>query len=226
MSDAAMIEPGVVAERLASIRARVAQLRSDPIDIVAVTKGFGVDAMLAALAAGCRDLGENYANECTQKLDLLDELVPPEDRRVHFIGQLQTNKVRQLAGRVDVYESVDRERLVREIARRDRGAALLIQVNSTDEANKGGCRPDEVGSLIDLATREGMSVLGLMTVGPTSQDAAETARAFGVVRRLVDEFGLEICSMGMTHDLEIAVAEGSTQLRIGTALFGQRSPSR
>lgn len=234
MHEEVPIDAGLVAERLASIRSRVAAVRSEAIEIVAVTKGFGVEAMVAALSAGCRNLGENYVKECIDKLDRLEELSDElnaglndvTDRSIHFIGQLQTNKVRQLAGRVDLYESVDRERLVIEVARRDPGAAVLIQVNSTAEPNKGGCRPDEARSLIDLATSEGLRVRGLMTVGPTSQDAADTATAFRLVRRLVDDCGLEICSMGMTHDLEIAAAEGSTQLRIGTALFGQRRAAR
>jgi hypothetical protein len=97
-----------------------------------------------------------------------------------------------------------------------------LQVNAADEPDKGGCKPHEVSDLVETANAKGLEVLGLMTVGPTSNEAQSTQRSFRLVRKLVDDLGLKQCSMGMTGDLEIAIAEGSTMIRVGSALFGPR----
>jgi pyridoxal phosphate enzyme (YggS family) len=197
------------------VRARV----GDAVHVLAVTKGFGPDAVVAAAAAGLDAIGENYAQELLTKGPTAVEL----GLTVHFIGQLQTNKVRQLAGTVQVWESVDRVRLVDELARRAPGATILVQVDATDEPGKGGCRVADVPGLVAAARTAGLVVDGLMAVGPTA-GGPETARpVFRTVRRLVDELGLTTCSMGMSGDLEVAVEEGSTQIRVGTALFGTRT---
>ena len=123
-----------VAESLQRVRDRIAAAGGDEsVAVLAVTKGFGAEAIEAALAAGCTAIGENYAQELLAKRDAAAKA------EVHFIGQLQTNKVRQVAGLVDVYETVDRERLAHEIARRDPGARVLVQVDTTGEPGKGGC---------------------------------------------------------------------------------------
>ena len=109
-----------------------------PVEIVAVTKGFGPDAIERAVAGGAASIGENYAQELLAKRDVIERLRP----RVHFIGNLQTNKVRQLVGLVDVWASLDRESIVDEVAKRAPGATVLIQVNSTGEDAKSGCAPD------------------------------------------------------------------------------------
>ena len=125
---------------------------------------------------------------------------------MHFIGQLQTNKVRQVAGLVDVYETVDRERLANEIARRDPGARVLVQVDTTGEPGKGGCPLAGIDGLVAAVRDAGLDLRGLMTVGPT-EGGPEAARAgFRAVRAAVDRLGLSMCSMGMTDDLEVAVA--------------------
>ena len=163
-------------------------------------------------------VGENYAQELMAKwADLEDVAVG-----LHFIGRLQSNKVRQLATRVDVWESVDRASLVDEIAARQPGATLLVQVNATGEPNKGGCRADEVGELVTRGLNLNLNVSGLMAVGPTDGDVAQTRLAFRRVRALADELGLTTCSMGMSHDLDIALDCGTTRVRVGTALFGER----
>jgi pyridoxal phosphate enzyme (YggS family) len=185
-----------------------------------VTKGFGSDAVAAVMAAGCTMIGENYAQELLAKLDELPATVPRP--RVHFIGRLQSNKVRQLAAAVDVWESVDRASLLDEIARRRPGATVLLQVNSTGEAGKGGCPPVEVEALAARARNLDLDLDGLMTVGPTGGDPATTRRAFELTRRLTDALDLATCSMGMSGDLDLAVAAGSTRVRVGTALFGAR----
>jgi PLP dependent protein len=149
-----------------------------------------------------------------------------EGLAVHFIGQLQSNKVRLLAGVVDVWETVDRPRLVAELARRAPGARVLVQVDTTGEPGKGGSPLAEVPGLVATATAAGLVVEGLMTVGPT-EGGAEAARAgFRAVRRLVDELGLTTCSMGMSADLDVAVEEGTTEIRVGTGLFGLRPAHR
>ncbi len=189
------------------------------VDVLAVTKGFGPDAVTAAAAAGLRTIGENYAQELVTKAPT----AAAHGLRVHFIGRLQSNKVRQLAGLVDVWETVDRRRLVAEIARRAPGAVVLVQVDATGEAGKGGCPVGEVPGLVDAARDAGLQVAGLMTVGPTEGGPEAARPAFRTVRRLTDELGLGTCSMGMSGDLEVAVEEGSTQVRVGTALFGPRT---
>jgi uncharacterized pyridoxal phosphate-containing UPF0001 family protein len=144
---------------------------------------------------------------------------------VHFIGQLQTNKVRQVADIVDVYETVDRPALITEIAKRAPGVHVLIQVDTTAEPRKGGCPPADVEALVGRAVEAGLAVDGLMTVGPTEGGAEASRPGFRAVRRLCDDLGLATCSMGMTDDFIVAVQEGSTRVRLGSALFGMR-PAR
>ena len=221
-----------VGERVAAVRARLRRLAPDrDIELLAVTKGFGPDAITAAVAAGCPMVGENYAQELLTKLDSLASSTgapaadpPPIGAYLHFIGNLQSNKVRQLASVVNVWESVDRVSLLAEIAKRQPGATVLIQVNVTGSTAKGGCPPPDVAALVDHGHRLHLRVDGLMTVGPTSGDAEVTREVFGTVRRLATDLGLPTCSMGMTNDLEIAVDCGTTRVRLGTALFGPRAP--
>jgi pyridoxal phosphate enzyme (YggS family) len=203
---------------LAEVRDRIVRAGGgDEVSIVAVTKTFGPEAITAAVEAGCRSIGENYAQELLTKRDAAAAA------DVHFIGQLQTNKVRQIAGLVDVYETVDRPRLANEIAKRDPGATVLVQVDTSDEPGKGGVTLDELDALVDHVRSVGLDLAGLMTVGPTEGGPGAAAPGFRRVRAAVDRLGLAVCSMGMTADLEVAVAEGSTQVRVGTALFGDRS---
>jgi pyridoxal phosphate enzyme (YggS family) len=215
----AAIDAHQVAANLAELRARIrAAGGSDEIEVVAVTKGFGPDAVAAASGAGCRLIGENYAQELlTKRTALLDAGVS-----VHFIGRLQSNKVRLVADLVSVWETVDRSSLVAELARRAPGATVLIQVDPTSAPDKGGCAPEDVADLVAAARSSGLLVDGLMTVGPTAGGPEAARLGFRAVRRLVDELGLATCSMGMTDDLEVAVEEGSTRVRVGTALFGPR----
>jgi pyridoxal phosphate enzyme (YggS family) len=213
-----------VADRLADVRRRIDSVErpwTHPVSVTAVTKGFGPEVILAAANAGFESIGENYAQELLGKVDTLDSL---GGRRpsVEFIGRLQSNKVRQLVGVVDLWASVDRRSLVDEIAKRAPGAHILIQVNSTGEDGKGGAIPAVVPDLVGAARAAGLDVAGLMTVGPTDRPPEAARPGFDVVRRLVDELDLDVCSMGMSGDLEVAVAAGSTNVRVGTALFGPR----
>jgi pyridoxal phosphate enzyme (YggS family) len=208
-----------VAERLALVHTRIAKAGGVGVTVLPVTKTFPVEACWAAHRAGCSAVGENYAQEVVAKLGA-GEL----PFGVHFIGQLQTNKVRMLAPIVSVYETVDRPSLVAELAKRAPGARALLQVSTAGEEGKGGCSVGGVHELLDTAVAAGLRVEGLMTVGPTA-GGPEAARAgFRAVRALLDRLGLGVLSMGMTDDLEVAVQEGSTQVRIGSALFGARPP--
>jgi pyridoxal phosphate enzyme (YggS family) len=216
-----MIDADSVRERLESVQARIlAAGGGHEVSILAVTKGFGPDAVAAAVAAGCAAVGENYAQEVVAKKDALSVT------EVHFIGQLQTNKVRQVAGLVSMYETVDRDRLATEISRRHPDASVLIQVDtssgSTDQAGKGGVALADLDELVEFVNSISLNLRGLMTVGPTTGGPAAARQGFAAVRSAVDRLGLDVCSMGMTDDLEVAVQEGSTHVRVGTALFGSR----
>lgn len=226
-----MIEPEQVRERLALVEARIQAAGGTGVAVLAVTKGFGADAIDAAIDAGCPRIGENYAQELLEKLrqrgesPASSEIHGPEIHarpEIHFIGRLQSNKVRLLSGVVDVYESVDRASLVDAIARRDPGARVLVQVDTIGEPGKGGCPPGDVANLVAAALDAGLRVEGLMTVGPTVGGPGAARHGFRAVRELTSRLGLAVCSMGMTADLEVAVEEGSTQVRVGTALFGWR----
>lgn len=212
------IDPADVAANLDGVRRQIADAGGDPerVSILAVTKGFGADAPAAALAAGLTQLGENYAQELADKA--------PEvagDPEWHFIGRLQSNKVKLVADLVARWDSVDRRSLVDEIAKRAPGARILVQVNATGEAQKGGAAVPDVPDLVAAARDAGLVVEGLMTVGVDGDDHG-TLQAFERVAGLVADLGLDEASMGMSADLALAVRAGTTQVRIGRALFGPR----
>jgi len=185
-----------------------------------VTKGFGADAVEAALAVGLRDIGENYAQELVAKHAVLGSA----PARWHFLGSVQRNKVRVLAPLVDYWQGVARLREGAEIARRAPGATVLVEMDTTGQPGRNGCAPGEVAELVGALGGLGLNVAGLMTVASTDPEVA--ARGFRSVRETADRLGLRERSMGMTDDLELAVAEGSTMVRVGRALFGDRPPRR
>ena len=208
-----------VKERLALVRDKIARIRNPhDIVIVAVTKSFGVETCRAALAAGLRVLGENRVHEAILKMDE----VP--DAEWHLIGHLQTNKVRQAAGRFALIHSVDSVRLATELARLDPHQAVLLEVNVAREPQKHGADPDRAQEAI-TAIASLIELRGLMAMGPSQGDPAP---AFRELRQMRDEAeqrlgkSLPVLSMGMSGDFEVAVAEGSTMLRLGQALFGPR----
>ena len=210
----------VVAERLRLVHERIARAGGSGVTVLPVTKSFPVAACWAAHHAGCTAVGENYAQEVVAKFAGLPTPLPFE---VHFIGQLQTNKVRLLAPIVSLFGSVDRASQVRELVKRAAGARILVQVSDDGGGDgKAGCPIDEVPALVDLAIADGLRVEGLMAVGPTVGGPEAARPLFRSVRALATRLGLATCSMGMSDDLEVAVQEGSTQVRIGTALFGER----
>ena len=213
--------PEELQERIAQVRDRIVAAGGDPdaITLLAVTKGFGPEVALAAAAAGMVDLGENYAQELVAKAPVVTDAGFAVCW--HAIGRLQRNKVRSLAGIVSLWQTVDRLDLGREIAKRAPGAAVLVQVNVSDEPQKGGCAPDATAELVGALVDEGLDVQGLMTVGRTGSPD-EARGGFALLRRLADDLDLPVRSMGMSGDLEAAVAEGATLVRVGSALFGPR----
>ena len=208
---------GSLAERLQQVRQQIVDAGGSNVEMLAVTKGHPIEVVQTAADAGLTAVGENYAQELVAKFGH-----NTFGMAVHFIGQLQTNKVRQIVDLVDVYETVDRPALVVELAKRAYGAHVLVQVNTTDDSAKGGCAPSEVEALVTQSITAGMVVEGLMTVGPTT-GGPEAARAgFRLVRGMCDDLGLATCSMGMSDDFVVAVQEGSTRVRLGSVLFGMR----
>ena len=207
-----------VAENVARVRERIADAGGDPaaVRLVAVTKGFGADVVEAVLDAGVTDVGESYA----QELKVKAAAPALAAVRWHFIGRLQSNKVKGLAKVVDLWQSIDREPLLRRLAEQAPGTSVLVQVNVAGEPGQGGCEPDAVEHLVQEAGAEGLHVAGLMAIGAPSPDQARSG--FRRLRELADRLGLVERSMGMSADLEVAVEEGSTMVRVGRALFGPR----
>jgi len=211
-----------VVENISLIRSRIkGSAGGRPVSLVVVTKGFGVEAVRAALAVGELELGENYAQELIAKHA---ELTDDERSFVqwHFLGRLQSKKIRALAPIVAVWQSIDRLTLIDELARRAPGARIFIQANLSGEEQKGGAALSEVPMLVDHAQTAGLDVRGLMGVGAAG-DAERSVAGFEALVALSDQLGLSERSVGMTEDLELAVSAGSTMVRVGSAIFGPRS---
>ena len=218
--------------RLARVRETVARHQAvagwtHPVTIVGVTKGHGAEAVRAASAAGLEDVGENRVQEALEKQDRLQGLPVVW----HLIGTLQRNKAKHAVGRFALIHSVDRLDLGAELHRRaapDVRQRVLIQVNCSDEPQKGGVEPAELPGLLHaLRGFERLEVLGLMTMSALTDDTAEQRRAFRRLRELRDSAEREghvlpELSMGMSGDFPAAVEEGATMIRLGTILFGER----
>lgn len=212
----------VIAGRLNQLRLRMAAVGGEKVKIVVVTKGHDHQMVKAALTAGCNTIGESYSQELASKYQTLVQADVAPMPQVHFIGGLQRNKIRKIASLVDVWQSVDRIEVGKEIARCAPKAHVLLQVNPTADANKGGCAVSAVPQLLEELTNLQLRVVGLMGIAPMgSPDCVRSA--FKLLRSLVDQHGLKECSMGMSGDLEIAIEQGATMIRIGTALLGARA---
>jgi len=223
-----------LAGRLAHVRAEIAQRQarggwSHPVTIVAVTKGFGVDAVQAALDAGLADIGENRVQEALEKMAAP---VAPS-ATWHLIGHLQRNKAKLVPGRFALVHSVDSVELAAELAQRAAAAGVrqrvLLQVNVAGETQKSGCAPAEAPALAKrIAAEAALALEGLMTLAPLTDDTDVQRRTFRGLRELRDhlkEDGLWVptLSMGMSADYGTAVEEGATVIRLGTVLFGART---
>jgi pyridoxal phosphate enzyme (YggS family) len=197
---------------------------ADDVLLIAVSKTVDASRIQAAVEAGVPALGENRVQEAREKIEALGHPVP-----WHLIGSLQTNKARDAVRLFDCIHSVDRTDLALELDRRARQAArvvdVLVQVNIGEEPQKGGVAPDDVKRLLDtLRPLAALRVRGLMTIPPVTRDAEEARPWFRRLRELRDATGVEHLSMGMTADFEVAIEEGATMIRVGTAIFGPRAP--
>jgi pyridoxal phosphate enzyme (YggS family) len=222
-----------LAGRLARVREVIRERQraagwSHPVRIVAVTKTHGPEAVRAAAAAGLDAVGENRVQEALAKQEATADMAIAW----HLIGSLQRNKARHAIGRFALIHSVDRPDLAQELDRRADGRrqAVLVQVNCSDEPQKGGVEPEGLPALLDaIGSLAGLELRGLMTMAALTGDAEEQRRAFRRLRALRDEgerrgHRLPELSMGMSGDYAVAVEEGATIVRLGTVLFGEREP--
>ncbi|MCX7166381.1 MAG: YggS family pyridoxal phosphate-dependent enzyme [Rhodocyclales bacterium] len=220
-----------IAANLQAVRARIAAAcvaagrSAESVQLLAVSKTWPAASVREAVAAGQHAFGENYVQEATDKAAELAGL----GLEWHFIGPLQSNKTRLVAENFAWVHSVDRLKIAERLAaQRPPGIAplqLCLQVNVSGEASKSGCLPAETALLARaVAALPGLRLRGLMAIPEPSDDPARQREQFAVLRRLRDSLDLELdtLSMGMSHDLEAAIMEGSTLLRIGTAIFGER----
>ncbi|MCX7880023.1 MAG: YggS family pyridoxal phosphate-dependent enzyme [Ignavibacteria bacterium] len=204
------------------------------VKIVAVTKTHPIEAILNAADAGITDFGENYAQELKAKYELVNQSLSKQVNW-HFIGHLQTNKVKYIAPFVSLIHSVDSVHLAKEIEKQaeknNKTIDILIQVNTSGEASKFGCSPELTCELInEIKDLQNLRIRGLMTIGSFSLDEKVIRKEFQLLKSLFEEarksfpnLPLNELSMGMTNDYLIAVEEGATILRIGTAIFGERN---
>lgn len=228
----------MVAENIKNIKENVEKacfrIGRDPqsVELIAVSKTFGADKILEAYSAGELDFGENYVQELAEKRNRL--IANPI--RWHFIGHLQSNKVKYIAEWIHLIHSVDSEGLAGEIDKRalksNRVIDVLIEVNTSEETTKFGVKPEKAIDLIRQVNGfPNINLKGLMTIGPFTDNKDESRSAFKILKSIFDKSNgeqivrrpLTILSMGMTHDYEVAIEEGSTMIRIGTAIFGSRT---
>jgi uncharacterized pyridoxal phosphate-containing UPF0001 family protein len=208
-----------VAGNLAAVRARIASTGRDlaTVRIVAVTKTFGLDAVGAAVANGLHDLGENYVDElCRKRTESGDAPIT-----WHYLGAVQSNKVRSVVACADVIASVSRLKELERIATLAPSRRLYVQVDYTGSPERNGSPQGDVATLVARGRALDLDVCGLMTVAPTDREGAR--QAFRSLVTLADDLGLAERSMGMSDDLELACEYGTSEVRIGRALFGARA---
>ncbi len=232
-----------IADNLATVRAAIAMAaqaagrRAEDVTLIAVSKGHGADDVRAAYAAGQREFGENYVQEWQEKAAALADLA---DIRWHFLGHLQRNKIRQVIGKVALLHSADDMAGIDEMQRaawsQNVKQDVLLQINLADEAQKRGCGEDDAELFIDVLSRSpNLRLCGLMTLPPANEDPELTRAWFQRLRTLRDRLQQQLrgrpgvpaslwLSMGMSGDYPLAIAEGATHVRVGTAIFGARMP--
>jgi len=231
-----MLTHDEIAARLTAVRERIARAarraERNPaaVRLVLASKTQPPEAIRAAYAAGAREFGENYVQEAVAKQDALADLEDLEDVRWHLIGHLQTNKARDAVNRFALIHSLDSARLASALgrARPAPRVPVLIEVNAAGEASKSGVAPAEVERLIEAA-RATVEILGLMTIPPPATDPERSRSHFAALRAMRDRLAaatglaLSELSMGMTDDFEVAIEEGATIVRVGRAIFGERT---
>ncbi len=213
-------------DRLEAVRARIARAaeraRRDPasITLLAVTKIFPASAILEAYELGLREFGENYVQEFEAKAPEVGALA---GARFHLIGHLQSNKSSKAAELFQVIQTVDTPKLARRLNEMERPLDVMLEVKLSGEQAKSGAAPADLPNLIDAVHAcRNLRLLGLMTMPPWSDDPEPSRPYFRSLRELAEKHGLSQLSMGMSHDLETAIEEGATCVRVGTALFGKR----
>jgi pyridoxal phosphate enzyme (YggS family) len=221
-----METPSLLTERLAAVEKRILKAcassgrRRDEVTLLAVTKIFPAQAILDAYAQGLREFGENYVQEFETKAPEVRFL---DGARFHLIGHLQSNKSRKGAELFDVVQTVDSAKLARRLAEAGKLMEVMIEVKLSEEESKHGCAPVDVPALVDaIRAQKQLTLKGLMTMPPWSDDAEVARPYFRRLSALAHQVGVEGLSMGMSNDLEVAIEEGSTMVRVGTALFGRR----
>jgi pyridoxal phosphate enzyme (YggS family) len=216
-----------IADNLQAVRGRLERVRAShpPVTLLAVSKGQDADRIREAVAAGQKAFGENYVQEAVQKMQGL----PPLEW--HLIGPLQSNKTRIAAERFDWVQTVASEKIARRLSEQRPAARpplnVLIQVNVSGEVTKSGVEPQEAVALAAaVAALPGIKLRGLMAMPEPGADRSRFALARKVFDQLKSGFGLDTLSMGMSDDMDVAIAEGATMVRIGTAIFGQRKKQK
>jgi PLP dependent protein len=215
-----------VAERLREVRERIERAcvrcgrEPSSITLIAVTKVFPAAVIREAYDAGLRQFGENYVQEFESKAPEVRDLA---GARFHLIGHLQSNKAKRAAELFSVIQTVDSPKLARRLDEAGHPLDVMLEVKLSPEQAKSGADTGELPALIDAVRAAGkLHLLGLMTMPPWSDDAEASRPYFRRLRQLALQFDLPNLSMGMSHDLEVAIEEGATHIRVGTALFGKR----
>lgn len=234
-------EPTKVAVALSDVRARVAAAAAranrdaSTVRLVAVTKTIAVERLREALVAGAHDFGENYVQEWRGKADTLAEESATGAIAWHFVGRLQRNKVKYVVGRVALVHAIDSLELAEELANRAAARGVvqtgLVEVNVAGETTKAGFEVTEaVRALRKMQSLAGLRVAGFMTMPPPTENPDDSRGSFRALRELRDRAQNEVgvafpeLSMGMSGDFEVAIEEGATLVRVGTAIFGARVP--
>jgi len=194
--------------------------RPATVKLLAVTKVFGPEAIREAYALGLRDFGENYVQEMERKAPALADLV---DMRVHLIGHLQSNKTKKAAQLFSSVDAIDSTKLAQRLDGESKALEVMIEVKVSHEETKSGADAADVPAIVDaIRSSRHLKLVGLMTVPPWSEDAEVSRSYFAGLRELADRYAIPELSMGMSNDLEVAIEEGATWVRVGTALFGRR----
>jgi hypothetical protein len=208
-----------VEERIEDAVKRAGRRRSE-VTLIAVTKKFPAEVTCQAYELGLRYFGENYVQEFEAKRPALASLT---DAEFHLIGHLQSNKASSAAELFQAIETVDSEKLARRLDQSGRALEVMIEVKLSEEGTKAGAAPEALAGLIDVIRGcAHLRLTGLMTMPPWSDDPEQTRPYFRRLAELARTHGLPKLSMGMSHDLEAAIEEGATHIRVGTALFGPR----
>ncbi len=220
--------PLAIARRLRQVRERIraaserAGRAPDEITLIAVSKRKPAADIVSAYEAGQRDFGENYIQELAAKSRKLQNL---DRARFHFIGKLQSNKTRKAAALCSVIHTVDRIKLARRLANAGTPLQVFVEVKLSHEATKGGVAPETASEVIGrIREAPGLELRGLMTMPPWHTDPERSRPYFQQLRELAGRHGVTGLSMGMSGDLEVAIQEGATHVRVGTAIFGRREP--